>query len=48
MGVKKKKKKKKVSLTDKFYGLAGEYHLYIFKYEEIRKYLQLFKSYSKR
>ena len=29
--------KNEVSLTDKFYGLAGVYHQYIFKYERNKK-----------
>ena len=29
--------KNKVSLTDKFYGLAGVYHQYVFKYEGNKK-----------
>ena len=30
-------KKIEVSLTDKFYGLAGVYHQYVFKYERNKK-----------
>ena len=29
--------KNEVSLTDKFHGLAGEYHQYVFKYERNKK-----------
>ena len=50
-GKKKKKKRKEVSLTDEFYGLAGVYHQYIYKYDKKKKkkkYLQLFKTYSTR
>ena len=37
--------KNEASLTDNFYGLAGVYHQYEFKYEKLRKYHQLFKHY---
>ena len=38
--------KNEVSLTDNFYSLTGVYHQYAFKYKTLRKYIQLFKSYS--
>ena len=38
--------KNEVSLTDDFNSLAGVYHQYVFKYEKLWKYIQLFKSYS--
>ena len=33
-------------MTDDFYSLAGVYHQYVFKYEKLRTYIQLLKSYS--